>query len=336
MKYYSLLIIGLIATSRIYANSPSKRDIAQELLQKLEATDPNIKSHQSEWMKVREHLEQSAQQSESIAGLKLSVQHVLDQWMGLRFRVLDETDAQYWALNGEAITLPEAWFAPKGSRWVVQYSENEKLRRGDNFLQKEFSPFSKDHQAAKSWTLPFPKPLTVDTQTRPLSDWALDLTQNASKTLIIANKKLCVEKVWFWLTASVAENLNSKMKSGLCQGFVLDLRDVFGEGGETWTLPKQNIPIAVLTNKGTREGAVKLVRALKRDAKARVFGEATDSDRPLQKKDALTKVGWNLIVIGDSGVHVPDEEIKDSFLNAEGIDDIKESALTWIKKSFIN
>lgn len=331
IKYYSLLIIGLLATSPVFANSPTKREIVEELLQKLELIDPNIKSHKGDWLKVREHLEQAAQQSESIQGLRLSVQHILDQWLGLRFRVLDESDAQYWALNGDSITLPSAWLAQKGSRWVVQYSESDKLRRGDSFLQKDFAPFSKENQNSKAWTLPFPKPLTIDTKSKPLSDWALDLSQTASKTLIFGNKKVCVEKVWFWLTSSVAENLNSKMKSSLCKGILLDLRDVFGEGANSISLPKDKIPIAVLVNKSTREGAVKLVRALKKDAKAEVFGETTDTDRPLQKKEVLRKVKWSLIVVGDSGIHIPDRAIKDSYLNAEGVDDIKESALAWLK-----
>ena len=336
MKYYSLLIIGLMASTKIYANSPVKREIVQELIQKLEATDPNIKSHRADWLKVREHLEQSGQQSDSIAGLKLSVQHILDQWVGLRFRVLDETDAQYWALNGRPLTLPRAWLQAKGSRWVVRYSENPKLRRGDNFLKKDFSPFAKDEQASSLWTLPTEKPIKVETESKPLSSWALDLTQLASKTLIVDNQKLCVEKVWFWHDKSVSQAISSKIESGLCQAFLIDLRDTFGEGLEKWPQFKKIVPIAVLTNQGTREGAVRLARSLKTEGKARVFGEPTETERPLASSEALTKIDWNLLVIGDGGELIPEQLIKDSFLNAEGVDDVKEAALSWLKKTLLD
>lgn len=336
MKYCSLVIIALVLSTKIYAISPAKRDVVEELVQKLEALDPNIKTHKDEWMKVRQHLEQSAQQSESIAGLKLSVQHILDQWGGLRFRVLDETDAQYYAVTGESLTLPRAWFESRGSRWVVQYSENDKLRRGDSVLHKDFSPFAKAMQESASWTLPLSKPVTVSVQSKPMSEWALDLTQAASKTLIVNNEKVCVEKVWFWLNESVSQALNSKLEKGLCAAMVLDLRDVFGEGMELPKSLKKKGPVAVLTNKGTREGAVRLARHLKTELSARVFGELSESSSALQKKEKLQKLNWNLLVIGDGGNLRPDVEIKDRFLNAEGVDDVKEAGLSWVKKTLLD
>lgn len=336
MKYYMILTIALMTSPTVFANSAGKREIVQELIQKLEATDPNIKSLQADWLKVREHLEQSGQQSESLAGLKLSVQHILDQWMGLRFRVLDESDVQYWALNDKTLTLPRAWMQAKGSRWVVQYSENPKLRRGDSFLQREFSPFAKNAQAASTWNLPTDKPMQVATESRSLSSWALDLTQAASKTLLVNNQKLCVEKVWFWLDKTVSQALSSKIENGLCMAILIDLRDTFGEGLDQWPNPKKGIPVAVLTNQGTREGAVVLAQSLKKNGKARVFGEATETARPFVKKEVLSKVSWSLVVIGDGGELIPDERIKDSALNAEGVDDVKETALAWLKTILVH
>ncbi|MES2744352.1 MAG: hypothetical protein V4655_02950 [Bdellovibrionota bacterium] len=336
MKYYSMLIISVCLSSKIYANSAAKRDVATELVQKLEALDPNIKSHQTEWLKVRHHLEQAAQQSESTQGLKLSVQHILDQWIGLRFRILDESDAQYWALNGESLTLPRAWFERKGSRWVVQYAETDKLRRGDHFLQKDFDPFSKENQKATEWKLPFEKAVSVSTQSKPLSAWNLELSQQASKSLIIDNEKVCVEKVWFWLDKSVSQSLVSKFESGLCQAMLLDLRDVFGEGREVWPALKKKIPIAVITNQGTREGAARLAASLQKDFGARVIGEPTDSDRLLQKAEDLDAIRWKLIVIGDGGQVTPNEIKRDSFLNSEGVDDLKEAALAYLRKTILD
>lgn len=340
MKYYSILLIPAFLSSTLFAASLNKRDAIQELVQKLEAFDPNIKSHQDDWLKVRNHLEQAAQQSESATGLKLSVQHILDQWGGLRFRVLDRDDAQYWAMNGESLALPNAWFSLKGARWQVQYSLHPKLRRGDSFSAKSFSPFSEESQAQKSWTLPVqqklmtePKSLTLELNRMPMSQWALDLTQQSSKVALVDNKRVCIEKVWFWLDKVVAKNIASKIENapGLCQALLIDLRDSFGEGLNSWPKLSKKMPVAVLTNQGTREGAVVLLKSLKNDSAARVFGERTDSDRSAQSKEKLSKIDWTVLIVGDGGSIIPDQDIRDSALNAEGIDDITEAGLSWIR-----
>jgi hypothetical protein len=336
VKNYTLLMIAAGVLPRAYANASTKREIVQELIQRSEELDPNIKSHRTEWLKVREHLERSAQESESIQGLKLSVQHILDQWLGLRFRVLDETDAQYWALTGEPLTLPRAWFQRMGLRWVVQYAQTDKLRRGDSFLQKDFNPFSAENQKATVWKLPLEKPIELPAVSRPLSAWSLDLTQSASQTLLIDNKKLCVEKVWFWLNSAVSENLASKIESGLCQAMLIDLREVVGEGRELWPSGKKKIPIVVLTNQGTREGAVRLATSLQKDSGAQILGEPTDSDRPVQKSQRLSTVAWNLVITGDGGQLRPNAIMRDSYLRAEGVDDLKEAGLAQLRKIILN
>ncbi|MBC7659048.1 MAG: hypothetical protein H7249_05005 [Chitinophagaceae bacterium] len=344
MKYRSILLFCSLISSTLFAASFDKRDAVQELVQKLEAIDPNIKTHQDDWSKVRAHLEQAAQQSESTAGLKLSVQHILDQWGGLHFRVLDHDDAQFWALNGEPLALPNAWFSQRGSKWIIQYSGNPKLNRGNSVAAKDFSPYSKDAQAKAKWELALqtkvmsePKATSVSLTKQPLSEWALSLTQSSSATVIVDSKRVCIEKVWFWLTKAVAQNIASKIdsKTTLCQGVVLDLRDVFGEGLDVWPKLSGKMPFAVLTNHSTREGAVSLVRVLKQDAKARIFGEPTEASNALQKKEPLQKSGWALIVVGEGDPVVPDTVIKDSYLNAEGVDDVRESGLGWLRKELI-
>ena len=57
LKYYSILLISSLVSSTLFAVPLNKRDAIQELVQKLEALDPNIKSHQDDWLKVRNHLE---------------------------------------------------------------------------------------------------------------------------------------------------------------------------------------------------------------------------------------------------------------------------------------
>ncbi len=336
-----MTILSILVSSTVFAANFDKRETVIELVQKLEATDPNIKSHQDDWLKVRQHLEQAAQQSESEAGLKLSVQHILDQWGGLRFRVVDRTDAQYWALTGEELALPDAWFAARGSKWVVQYTENPKLRRGDAVAASNFAPYAKAAQSEASWNLSVQSRLMADPHAvalplkrEPLSQWALDLTQSASAKVVIDGKRVCLEKVWLWLTPQVAENIASKIKSAKdgCQALLIDVRDGFGEGLASWPKAGKDIPIAVLANHNTREGAVTLVRSLKVGSKAKVFGEDTDSDRPLQSKDKLSKAEWQLLVTGDNGQVRADVPLRDSYVNAEGVDDIREAALDWIKK----
>ncbi|MBC7531269.1 MAG: hypothetical protein H7318_06795 [Oligoflexus sp.] len=340
MKYYSILLISSLLSSTLFAASLNKRDAIQELVQKLEAFDPNIKSHQDDWLKVRNHLEQAAQQSETAAGLKLSIQHILDQWGGLRFRILDRDDAQYWAMNGETLALPKAWFTLRGSKWLVQYSAHPKLRRGDSFSAKDFSPYSRESQSQKSWTLAVqhklmvePVPATFELNKMPMSEWALELTQQSSKVALVDNKRICIEKVWFSLDKVVAKNIASKIDkaSGLCQALLIDLRDSFGEGQSFWPKVSKKMPVAVLTNRGTREGAVALVKSLKKDSAAKVFGETTDSDRAAQSKENLTRIDWTILIVGDGGQIIPDQEIRDSSLNAEGVDDITEAGLGWIR-----
>jgi len=344
LKTYFIVLIFSFLSSTLCAASLNKREAIQELVQKLERLDPNIKSHQDDWLKVRQHLEQAAQQSESAAGLKLSVAHILDQWGGLRFRVLDRDDAQYWALKGEDIALPGAWFTLRGAKWLVQYSANRKLSRGDSLSGKEFSPFSKDFQSRSLWSLPVqqklmapPKNIEVEVTKQSLNQWALDLTQQSSKRALVDNKRICVEKVWFWLDQAVATNIASKLDNAttLCKAIVLDLRDVFGEGQTNWPKVKTKMPIAVLTNHGTREGAVALVKSLKQESGARVFGEPTDSDHAPQGKESLTKIDWALVVIGDGGNIIPDQMIKDSYLNAEGVDDIAEAGMGWVRSELM-
>lgn len=336
----SLSFALLLSSTQLHAASLDKREAIAELVQKLETLDPNIKTHKDEWLKVRTHLEQAAQQSESAQGLKLSVQHILDQWGGLTFRILDRDDAQYWAMSGEEIALPKAWFSQRGSKWLVQYSENRKLRRGDSISSKEFAPFSKESQAQKSWTLPVvqklmaePASVNVELTKQPLGNWAIDLTQASSKSAIVNNKKICVEKVWFWLDKAVAQNIASKIDNAatLCKSMLIDLRDTFGEGMETWPKIKTKMPVAVLTNHGTREAAVQLAKFLKKDANAKIFGETTDSDRVAQTKEKLTKIDWTLVIAGDGGNLIPDQEMKDGYLNAEGVDDVQEAGLGWLR-----
>ncbi len=340
MKNYSIALIFLFLLPPLGAATLDKRDAIQELVQKLEVLDPNIKSHQDDWSKVRLHLEQAAQQSESPAGLKISVQHILDQWGGLRFRILDRDDAQYWALNGEELVLPKAWFSQRGAKWLVQYSENRALRRGDSISIKEFSPYSREFQAQKSWKLSVqqklltaPTPISLDLTRQSLDQWALELSQLGSRSAVVDNNRICLEKIWFWLDRGVAGSIASKLENApsLCKAMVIDLRDSFGDGLNNWPKVKAKMPIAVLTNHATREGAVALVKSLKADSGAKVFGETTDSDHKAQSKEALTKIDWTMIIVGDGGQIVPDHEMKDSFLNAEGVDDIQEAAFAWIR-----
>ena len=344
MKYHSILLISALVSSTIFASALNKRDAVQELVQKLEAIDPNIKSHQVDWLKVRSHLEQAAQQSETPAGLKVSVQHILDQWGGLHFRILDRDDAQYWALNGEELALPNAWFSQRGGKWIVQYSANKKLERGDSTPGKDFSPYSKESQSQTSWTFPVqsklmgtPNSVAVPLNKLTLGQWSIDLTQTSSASVLVDNKRICIEKVWFWLDKAVSHNIASKIDSSksLCQAVLIDLRDVFGEGLNAWPKLTGKIPVAVLTNHGTREGAVALLRHLKTEGKARIFGEPTDSDRLLQGQDTLSKTDWTLLIIGDGGELIPDQLIKDSYLNAEGVDDIREAGLSWIRAEIL-
>src|SRR5690349_16660095 len=95
-----LATIWFLSTATGFAATKPKSltDAAGEVITWIESNDPATQTQKEAWEKVRKALETAGQQSESEAGLKLSLTRILEHWEGKAYRVLDEADAQQWAL----------------------------------------------------------------------------------------------------------------------------------------------------------------------------------------------------------------------------------------------
>ena len=96
---------------------------------------------------------------------------------------------------------------------------------------------------------------------------------------------------------------------------LIDLRDGFGEGLSVRPKLKTKMPIALLSNHGTREGAMALVKSLKEDAGAKVFGETTASDQAAQSKENLSRIDWTVLIVGVSNFVLGQLAVGDLHLN---------------------
>jgi hypothetical protein len=174
-------------------------------------------------------------------------------------------------------------------------------------------------------------------KSRPTSlvDWALAATQAASSRVAWEGKKLCFEKAWLWLSRESEAALLSKIKFAQqnCDALLVDLRDTSGPGGsDRLSLPPFKIPVAVLVNRETREGAVSLAMELKKVAQSEILGEPTASRQSPQQVLSLKNLtSLVLLYPQNSGSLLPDQMVDDRWMYTEGFDGVKERAIQYLQ-----
>ncbi len=326
--------------------------IAEELIRSVEKTDTRTSEKKAEWEKVKSSLKAASLQASTAAGFRLSALHILDKWDGRGFRILDDSQAQYYALAPEAPRLHDtgAWFAQKGAKWYVKQTSrrtDQIFRRGDALAVPSFHPVHSWTDAPTQKVRVLAQPLataeerTLKVKTTSLGDWALAETQAASAAIPQGGKRLCQEKAWLWLSRPVSIYLASKIKFAQdnCDALLVDLRDTFGEGkgAGASNLPlkgSHSIPVVVLVNEETREGGVSLALQLKDELNAWVIGEPTASLRMPLEQQMMKEIPWLLLSYETtSGSLLPDETVNDVWMFSGGQDQIYEAGFARLRKN---
>ncbi|MCX6131285.1 MAG: hypothetical protein NTX25_19770 [Proteobacteria bacterium] len=351
MKYFFLiapiLILWLSISSSLAASAKTQNleNLAQELVLVIEKADPATSSQKEAWLPIRTAILTAGQELESTAGFKLSSSKILEHWHGKAFRLLDSNDAEDWAFRHSEQPFPDsgAWYQSRGPQWTVQYVglHGKKLfRRGDQIKSAKFDSIrgflgqTEFNLEVKSNPMSESRNINSKILKSSFSDYVLSETQAAGSVLMLANKSICLQKVWFWLNESVAAHVISKLnfQSEHCAAQVLDLRDAFGPAPLGKLKLVKKIPTVVLVNHETREGAVRLALQLK-DEGARLIGEKTSSPLLPEQQLSLSSAPFSLLVYGAPGDGLePDQLVKDSLLYAEGLDELNEAAISWIKQ----
>ena len=351
-------LTGLVSTVSLFSVSVAfgavkpkpLMEAAQELIQTVEQVDPSTQSQKEEWAAIRKALETAGQEAQSEVGLKLSVTRILDNWNGKVFRILDEADAQHWALDASGKPFPDggAVFQSRGVKWTVQYvsSRGQKyLRRGDEVKTLGFDPILSFTKASKvelelqsSPMTPIRK-VTITPRLLPFADYVLAETQNAGTLLTIDSKRICLLKSWLWLNDAVGAHLISKIgfHNENCAAQLVDLRDSFGQDPSGAIKVSKKIPTVVLINQQTREGAVRLALRLKKELNAQIIGEESGISLLPEKQLSLKTMPWTMLSFAGHGPSLkPDQLAKDTLLYAEGLDQVYESGLRWIGEQLKN
>jgi hypothetical protein len=353
MSYKTQIAFSLLAwlgtSLPLIAATTSKRfaEPARELIETLERLDPLTKKKTEEWQRIRQALKNAGEEAESNAGFRLSINHILHHWDGRGLRVLDDSEAQYFAWHSQAPLLREAgaWFTQKGSKWYVRQlatRPGQPLRRGDAIVQRGFHPVqfwtSASSQMIRVQDQPLApeKDLSIRVREVALDNWALEETQASSTPLNLGGKRLCQERVWMWLTQAVGTFLHSKVRFAqeTCDALLVDLRSSFGsEIPQSSLKGKKAIPVVVLVNEETREGAVSFALRLKDELGATVIGEPTASRLLPQEKVELKSLPWLILVYESArGSLLPDQTIKDTWLASGGLDPLYESGVSQLKE----
>jgi hypothetical protein len=342
-----LAAIWLLSTAELQAvvKPLPLADAAAEVITWIESVDPSTQSQKEAWDRIRKAITTAGREAESEAGLKLSVTRILQHWNGKSFRVLDEADPQTWALQPGDQPFPDsgAWFQARGNKWTVQYvgRHGQKVfRRGDAIKTSGFHPI---HSAQKTQALPLevqsnPMNPTRQVQVTPrpqrFADYVLAETQAAGSVLTQDKYRICTQKAWFWLNDAVNAHLLSRInfQSENCAAQIIDLRDSFGQDPTGALKKAKKIPTVVLINEETREGAARFALRLKQELNAHVMGEPSAQTVLPEKQQTLKSLPWTVLAYPGAGAPVePDSKVKDSLLYAEGLDQLHEEGLRWIR-----
>ncbi|HYX33108.1 MAG TPA: hypothetical protein VE954_08320 [Oligoflexus sp.] len=343
-----LTTICLFSTAELWAVAKPLplSDAAGEVITWIESVDPSTQTQKEAWDKVRKALETAGRESESEAGLKLSVTRILQHWSGKSFRVLDEADPQSWALQSSDQPYPDlgAWFQARGNKWTVQYigrHGQKNFRRGDTVKNTGFHPI---HAVQKAQALdlevqssPMSPARKVKADVRPqrFADYVLAETQAAGTIMTQDKERICLQKSWFWLNDAVNSHLLSRIsfQTENCAAQLIDLRDSFGLEPTGPLKIAKKIPTVVLINQQTREGAARFALRLKKELNARVIGETSGQTVLPEKLQTLKALPWTVISYAGTGAPVePDSAVKDSLVYAEGLDTMYEQGLQWIRE----
>lgn len=341
-----LTTLWLLSAAQAHAVAKPKPlpEAAGEVITWIESVDPSTQKDKEAWDKVRKAIATAGEQAESEAGLKLSVTRILEHWNGKAFRVLDEADLQQWALLRSDQPYPDsgAIFQARGPQWTVQFIGNRGqrlFRRGDQVKTPGFHPIHSAVKNAKidievqSSSLSPVRKLQLGFYPQRFADYVLAETQAAGTTVSSDNKRVCLQKAWFWMNEAVNAHLLSKIQfqNENCAAQLIDLRDSFGQEPTAALDLKKKIPTVVLINNGTREGAARLAARLKKDWGARIIGETSGQPLLPEKQLTLKALPWTLVsYAGQVAPLEPDEAVKDSLVFAEGLDAVKEQGLIWI------
>jgi hypothetical protein len=318
-----LATIWLLSTAELQAvvKPLPLADAAAEVITWIESVDPSTQTQKEAWERIRKALTTAGREAESEAGLKLSVTRILQHWNGKSFRVLDEADPQTWALQPGDQPFPDsgAWFQARGNKWTVQYvgRHGQKVfRRGDAIKTSGFHPI---HSAQKTQALPLevqsnPMNPTRQVQVTPrpqrFADYVLAETQAAGSVLL--------------------SRINFQSEN--CAAQIIDLRDSFGQDPTGALKKAKKIPTVVLINEETREGAARFALRLKQELNAHVMGEPSAQTVLPEKQQTLKSLPWTVLAYPGAGAPVePDSKVKDSLLYAEGLDQLHEEGLRWIR-----
>jgi len=343
-----LAAIWLLSTAELMAVAKPMplADAAGEVITWIESVDPSTQSQKEDWNKVRKAIETAGREAESQAGLKLSVTRILQHWQGKSFRVLDESDAQAWALNSADQPFPDtgAWFQARGNKWTVQYvgRHGQKIfRRGDAVKTADFHPH---RNAQKTQTMPLElqsspmsavRKLQITVRSQRFTDYVLAETQAAGSIMTQNKNRICLQKAWFWMNDAVNAHLLSRIsfQTENCAAQLIDLRDSFGLEPIGPLKISKRIPTVVLINQETREGAARFALRLKKELNARVIGETSSQTVLPEQLLTLKTLPWTLISYAGTGSPVePDASVKDSLVYAEGLDSMYEEGLRWIRE----
>ncbi len=328
------------------ARASSFSDAAQELITGIEKADPSTQTQKDAWAEIRKALEKAGQEAESEAGLKLSFSRILDHWEGKAFRILDQGDAQYWALGSGKTLFSDlgATFQSRGPKWTVQYigSKGQKFfRRGDEVKTAGFHPMTSPVNTKKidlelqSSPMSAARRVSVPVHTLPFADYVLAETQAAGTLFTKNNQRICLQKAWFWINDAVAAHLVSKInfQSENCAAQLIDLRDAFGQDPAGTLKTAKKIPTVVLINQNTREGAARFAQRLKKDLEAQIIGETSGNPLLPEQQWTLKSLPWNVLSYGAQVAPLqPDTRVKDSLVYAEGMDTLHEAGLSSIDK----
>jgi hypothetical protein len=328
------------------AKPPPLADAAAEVIAWIESVDPSTQSQKEAWDKVRKTIETAGREAESEAGLKLSMTRIMQHWSGKSFRILDETDAQAWALTSADLPFPDlgAIFHARGNKWTVQYvgRHGQKIyRRGDAVKTADFHPL-RSAQKTPSMSLDLQsspmsavRKLQLTVHSQRFTDYVLAETQ-AAGTIIAQNKnRICLQKAWFWMNDAVNAHLLSRInfQTENCAAQLIDLRDSFGLEPIGPLKISKRIPTVVLINQETREGAARFALRLKKELTARVIGESSGQTVLPEQLLSLKTLPWTLVSYDGPGSPVePDARIKDSLVYAEGLDSMREEGLLWLRE----